>query len=104
MHSLDTDRITNQIDQIPAGAVVFVSAPAGVFNAVYGGLMSGRAKCSGAAGTVVDGCFRDLQEHRELGYPVFAKDISTPSFYEVARPSEVCINDHLWKTADGLID
>lgn len=58
---------------------------------MYGGLMSARAKYCGAAGTVVDGSFRDLQEHRDLEYPVFAKDISTPSFYEVARPSEVGI-------------
>lgn len=57
--------------------------------------MSGRAKYSGAAGTVVDGYFRDLQEHRDLEYPIFAKDISTPSYYEVARPSEVGISYHL---------
>ena len=32
--------------------------------------MSNRAKASGAVGTVVDGRVRDLQEHRELEYPV----------------------------------
>jgi regulator of RNase E activity RraA len=39
-------------------------------NAVYGGLMSNRAQASGAVATVVDGRIRDLQEHRELGFPV----------------------------------
>lgn len=32
--------------------------------------MSTRAKYSGAVGTVVDGTFRDLQDHRKLDYPV----------------------------------
>ena len=32
--------------------------------------MSTRAKYSGVAGTVVDGTFRDLQEHRGLDFPV----------------------------------
>jgi regulator of RNase E activity RraA len=32
--------------------------------------MSTRAKASGAVGSVIDGRFRDLQEQRDLGYPV----------------------------------
>ncbi|KAF9766966.1 hypothetical protein IL306_000531, partial [Fusarium sp. DS 682] len=79
----------HHIDTIPKDHVVFISAPHGIFNAVYGGLMSTRAKYSGAVGTVVDGTFRDLQDHRKLDYPVFARNVGTPSFYEVARPSEV---------------
>lgn len=71
--------------------------------------MTHRARFSGAIGTVVDGNFRDLEEHRKLGYPVssrkatresvgtgmltnaqvFARDVATPAFYEVARASEV---------------
>lgn len=70
-----TSDLEMQIDTIPKGAVVFISAPAGTFNAVYGGLMSHRAKYSGAVGTVVDGCFRDLQEHRNLGYPVSLRNL-----------------------------
>ncbi|KAK7757672.1 hypothetical protein SLS62_000049 [Diatrype stigma] len=60
---------THYIDSVPEGAVVFVSCPAGTPNAVYGGLMSMRARASGAVGSVIDGRFRDLQEQRELGYP-----------------------------------
>ena len=59
-----------QIDSVPEGAVVSVSSPPRTVNAVYGGLMSNRAKVSGAVGTVVDGRIRDLQEHRDLEYPV----------------------------------
>ncbi|KAK6820786.1 hypothetical protein PG987_015186 [Apiospora arundinis] len=62
---------------VPAGAVVFVSAPAGTPNAVYGGLMSTRARALGAVGSVIDGRFRDVQEQRALGFPVFARDVGT---------------------------
>ena len=58
-----------QIDTIPEGAVVFISSPS-IPNAVYGGLMSTRAKYSGAVGTVIDGRFRDIDEHRDLDFPV----------------------------------
>ncbi|KAK8061358.1 hypothetical protein PG994_007724 [Apiospora phragmitis] len=68
---------THYIDSVPAGAVVFVSAPAGTPNAVYGGLMSTRARALGAVGSVIDGRFRDVQEQRALDYPVFARDVGT---------------------------
>ncbi|KAI9695197.1 MAG: hypothetical protein M1820_008833 [Bogoriella megaspora] len=77
------------IDSIPAGSVVYISGPPRMINAVYGGLMSTRAQASGAVGTIVDGRVRDLQEHRDLSYPVFARDIGTASPYEVARVSEI---------------
>lgn len=72
------------IDSIPSGAVVFISSPP-TPNACFGGLMSTRAQASGAAGTVIDGRLRDLQEHRDLGYPVFARDVSTTAPQEVAK-------------------
>ncbi|KAM7194047.1 RraA-like protein [Naviculisporaceae sp. PSN 640] len=68
---------THYIDSVPAGAVVFVSCPPKIPNAVYGGLMSTRAKASGAVGSVIDGRFRDVQEQRDLGYPIFARDVGT---------------------------
>lgn len=77
------------IDSVPWGAVIFVSSPHGTINAVYGGLMSTRAQASGAVGSVVDGRIRDLQEHRDLGYPVFAKSVGTPAPAEVVRVAEV---------------
>lgn len=33
--------------------------------------MSARAKASNAVGSVIDGRFRDLQEQRDLGFPVW---------------------------------
>ncbi|GAM86468.1 hypothetical protein ANO11243_044820 [Dothideomycetidae sp. 11243] len=77
------------IDSIPAGSVVFISSPPRLVNAVYGGLMSTRAQASGAVGTIVDGRVRDLQEHRDLEYPVFAREVGTSAPAEVVRVSEV---------------
>ena len=53
--------------------------------------MSTRAQYSGAVGTIVDGRIRDLQEHRDLGYPVFARDVGTTAPSEILRVSEVCL-------------
>ncbi|EGP87468.1 unnamed protein product [Zymoseptoria tritici ST99CH_1A5] len=77
------------IDSIPKGAIVFISAPNKMINACYGGLMSTRAQVSGAVGTIIDGRLRDLQEHRDLEYPVFARDVGTTAPQEVARVSEI---------------
>ncbi|KAK4041466.1 ribonuclease E inhibitor RraA/Dimethylmenaquinone methyltransferase [Parachaetomium inaequale] len=68
---------SHYIDSVPAGAVVFVTSTPSTSNALYGGLMSTRARASGAAGSVIDGRFRDLQEQKDLGYPVFARDVGT---------------------------
>lgn len=68
---------SHYIDSVPAGAVVFVTSTPSTSNALYGGLMSTRAKASGAVGSVIDGRFRDLQEQKDLNYPVFARDVGT---------------------------
>lgn len=85
---------------------MFISQPPPQVNAVYGGLMSLRARALGAAGVVIDGRVRDLGEHRALNFPVrsffnfvywvktdyiqlFAKALGTTAGGEVCRPSEV---------------
>ncbi|KAJ8610940.1 hypothetical protein MRB53_038244 [Persea americana] len=58
------------VDTVPKNSVVFISQPKGLYSACWGGLMSTRAKFLGAQGVVVDGNFRDINEHREMGFPV----------------------------------
>ncbi|KAI1818550.1 RraA-like protein [Poronia punctata] len=77
------------IDQVPKGAVIFVSCPAKTPNAVYGGLMSTRAQFLGAVGSVIDGRFRDVQEQRDLGYPIFARDVGTAPPAELLKVAAV---------------
>jgi regulator of RNase E activity RraA len=57
-------------DGIEKDSVVFISQPKGMYSACWGGLMSTRAKYLGAQGVVVDGNFRDINEHRGMGFPV----------------------------------
>ena len=52
--------------------------------------MSNRAKYLGVVGTIVDGRIRDLQEHRDLEYAVFARDVGTTAPQEVLKVGEVC--------------
>jgi len=80
---------THYIDSVPKGAVVFVSCPPKTPNAVYGGLMSTRAQASGAVGSVIDGRFRDLQEQRDLNYPIFARDVGTAPPAELLKVAAV---------------
>ncbi|KAM7193856.1 RraA-like protein [Rhypophila sp. PSN 637] len=80
---------THYIDSVPSGAVVFVSCPPKIPNAVYGGLMSTRARSSGAVGSVIDGRFRDVQEQRDLGYPIFARDVGTAPPAELLKVAAV---------------
>ncbi|KAK0624603.1 RraA-like protein [Bombardia bombarda] len=83
---------THYIDSVPKGAVVFVSCPPKTPNAVYGGLMSARARASGAVGSVIDGRFRDLQEQRDLGYPIFARDVGTAPPAELLKVAAVNVS------------
>ncbi|GAB7322541.1 hypothetical protein MBLNU13_g03462t2 [Cladosporium sp. NU13] len=64
-------------DGIETDSVVFISQPKGMYSACWGGLMSTRAKYLGAQGVVIDGNFRDINEHRGMGFPLFAKSSSS---------------------------
>jgi regulator of RNase E activity RraA len=66
------------VDGVGKDEVVFISQPQGFYSACWGGLMSTRAKYLGAQGVVVDGNFRDLNEHREMGFPV-----RNPPYYQL---------------------
>ncbi|KAL0090843.1 ribonuclease E inhibitor RraA/Dimethylmenaquinone methyltransferase [Phycomyces blakesleeanus] len=76
-------------DSIPSQSIVVVSAPPDVKNAVWGGLMSARAKAREAKGVVIDGRVRDLNEHRSMQFPVFAKSHSILPQNAFLRPSQI---------------
>lgn len=80
--------------------------------------MTLRAQHSNALGTIVDGRVRDLQEHRDLGFPVFARAVGTTAPQELLRISEVdvpvqlqsgeqevtvCPGDYLIGDLDGVV-
>lgn len=64
--------------------------------------MTAGAQARGAVGVVISGRCRDLSEHRNLGFPVFARGHSTLGQSPFTRPSEV--NIPLIITPPGELD
>jgi len=54
---------------------VYVATGASLTYALWGGLMSTRARHLGAAGAILDGFVRDSEEIARLGFPVFAQGL-----------------------------
>ncbi len=55
----------------------------------WGGLLSTAAGVRGVAGTIVDGAVRDVDDSRELDYPVFARTV-------VPRTARGRVAEHAW--------
>lgn len=72
--------MTHFVDGAQKNGVVFISQPKGYYSACWGGLMSTRARFLGAQGVVIDGNFRDINEHRDMNFPVSVRD-TRQSFY-----------------------
>ncbi|GMM34377.1 bifunctional 4-hydroxy-4-methyl-2-oxoglutarate aldolase/oxaloacetate decarboxylase [Saccharomycopsis crataegensis] len=105
------------IDQAPPGSMIVIGltrsaqlpgAPyVKITNALYGGLMSTRAKYLEAQGTVVFGRVRDVSEHRALNYNVwsYGTGICAPKgavkLVAVNEPVEVLVEDYYNKNEEG---
>ncbi|KAK9470939.1 ribonuclease E inhibitor RraA/Dimethylmenaquinone methyltransferase [Dipodascopsis tothii] len=97
------------------GKIMYISQPKGMYSACWGGLMTTRARYLGTLGVVVDGRFRDVLEHREMGFPVFAREQSILGSGGFTRASEINVpvqfKDGLWVNpgdyivgdADGVV-
>ncbi|KAK8864343.1 hypothetical protein IAR55_001590 [Kwoniella newhampshirensis] len=77
------------VDASPPGSIIIISAPFIRRAACWGGLMSTAAKARGVKGVIVQGGCRDLNEHRQIGFPVFAHYHSTLGQKTFVRPSQL---------------
>lgn len=77
------------VDDIPAGAVVVVGNAGRTYCTVWGDILSEVAIRRGVAGTVIDGCCRDLGEIRALDYPLWSKAAYMKSGKNRVRLTEV---------------
>ncbi|KAF9876832.1 DlpA domain-containing protein [Colletotrichum karsti] len=77
------------VDHNEEGGVMYIQQPKGLPSACWGGLMSTRAKYLGAQGVVIDGRMRDVGEHNEMGFPVFAQGTSILGSNTFTRASRV---------------
>lgn len=67
------DRRIEYLSHVEPGDVLVLGNGGRVDCSVWGGQRSTGAIQRGAVGTIVDGAYRDVDEHRSLGYPVFGR-------------------------------
>ncbi|MEP7234597.1 MAG: RraA family protein, partial [Ignavibacteriota bacterium] len=68
---VEIDNLLRMVDSIPADSIVLVAADKDIDAALWGGLMSTRAKARGARGAIVGGGVRDIEQIARLQFPVF---------------------------------
>jgi regulator of RNase E activity RraA len=66
---------TRAIEVARKGDVIVVDSGGRTDVSAWGGLLSLASKLKGLAGVVVDGACRDVDESREVGFPVFARAV-----------------------------
>ena len=77
------------VDAAEPNSVMLISSPPTTRSAIWGGLMTARAQSIGVQGVVLDGGCRDLAEHRESKFPVFARRHSVLGQSPFTRPSQL---------------
>jgi 4-hydroxy-4-methyl-2-oxoglutarate aldolase len=102
------------VDSIPADSIVVVAADSDIDAALWGGLMSTKAQKRGARAAVVNGGVRDIEQVKNLNFPVFGtyrcvKDIRKRG-YMAEYGSKVVINgieigsqDIIFADANGVV-
>ena len=68
---IEIDNLLKMVDSIPADSMVVVAADSDIDAALWGGLMSTRAKARGSRGAIVNGGVRDIEQISRLDFPVF---------------------------------
>jgi 4-hydroxy-4-methyl-2-oxoglutarate aldolase len=82
---VEINTLLEMVDAIPKDSIVLVAADDNTDAALWGGLMSTRAKIRGARAAVVNGGVRDIEQVSNLNFPVFGtyrciKDIRRRGF------------------------
>ncbi len=63
----------NAISVAKPGDVIVIDNGGRMDSSCWGGILANAAKTKGVAGTIVDGCVRDLDDCIDADYPVFAR-------------------------------
>jgi 4-hydroxy-4-methyl-2-oxoglutarate aldolase len=67
---------TTAIEACAAGDVVVMEQRTGIDAACWGGILSQGAKLRGVAGVIAEGAVRDIDEARELGFPIYCRSFT----------------------------
>jgi 4-hydroxy-4-methyl-2-oxoglutarate aldolase len=80
------ERRLEYLGEVAAGDVIVLAHGGRTDCSVWGGQRSVGAIQAGAAGTVVDGAYRDVPEHIELGYTVFGTAVTVVGSGQIVSP------------------
>jgi len=101
---------TTAIEAAQPGDIIVIEQRSGVNAASWGGILSLGANLRGVAGAIADGPVRDIDEARQLDFPVFGTSITTSTargrLVELATGGPITVRDVAVKpgdyvTADG---
>ncbi len=88
---------TTAIEACKPGEIIVVEQKSGIDAGSWGGILSLGAKLRGAAGVVVDGPVRDVDEARQVDFPVFGRSATARTarnrIVEVGTDIPVTIGD-----------
>lgn len=98
---------TAAIEAAEAGEIIVVEQRTGIEAAGWGGILSVGAAAKGVAGVIVEGPARDIDEATEIGFPVYARSVTTRTargrIVEVSSGAAVAIGGVGVKEGDYVI-
>jgi 4-hydroxy-4-methyl-2-oxoglutarate aldolase len=98
---------TTAIESARPGDIIVVEQLSGIPAAAWGGILSHGAKLSGLAGVIAEGLVRDVDEARQLDFPVYARGATTLTargrIVELANNQPIRIGDVPVKAGDYAV-
>lgn len=98
---------TTAIEACQPGEIIVVEQKSGVDAGSWGGILSLGAKLRGVAGVVVDGPVRDVDEARQMDFPVFGRSATARTarnrIVEVGTDIPVTIGDLTVRPGDYVL-
>lgn len=98
---------TTAIEAAEPGDIIVVEQLSGITAAAWGGILSRGAKLRGIAGAIAEGPVRDVDEAREVDFPVFGRGPTTVTargrIVELANNQPITVGDIRVKAGDYAI-
>ena len=98
---------TTAIEAAQPGDIIVVEQRSGITAAAWGGILSRGAKLRGVAGVIAEGPVRDVDEAREVDFPVFGRGPTTVTargrIVELANNQPITVGDIRVKAGDYAI-
>lgn len=98
---------TTAIEAAQPGDIIVIEQRSGVNAASWGGILSLGANLRGVAGAIADGPVRDIDEARQLDFPVFGTSVTTSTargrLVELATGGPITVRDVAVKPGDYVI-